>query len=289
MTRFFALLFVVSLASAQNDDGLRARRMYYQQGAVEQTQTPTTPTTPTTTATVTAKKTAPAKQQVKSDSQSTPAPRQTTSDPGQGPVPVISAALRLGLRYTILDVDPANKRKPEEVDPDSTMKNGQCFAVLLQPNRSGFLYVFNAGTSGQWTMLPASSGAQPGPIAATAYRQARVPQKDCYSIDPPSGNDRLYVVMTERAEDVKKLSEAIKSEYGNRKRQSDPKAPVLTASRSYSSQIDAFRGEMTSRDIRVQKVSTAQSPDDPPNSVFVVTNDARQNDRIVIEIVIKHD
>jgi hypothetical protein len=286
MTRFLLLLSALGLASAQTGDGLRARRMYYQQGADQQTAvvTPTTPTTPSV-----GKKTTPAKQQVRIDPQPNTSPGPGPLDPGPGPTPVVSAALRIGLRYTILDVDPANKRRPEEVDPDSAMRNGQCFAVLLQPNRGGYLYVFNAGTSGSWTLLPPSSGAQPGPIQASAYRPARVPQKDCYAIDPPSGNDKLFVVMTERAEDVKKLSESIRSDYGNRKHQANPNTPVLTASRAYTSQIDAFRGELQSRDIRIQKVSNPESSQDPPNSVFVVANDSRSNDRIVIEIVIKHN
>ena len=251
MTKKLVMLScAVALAAPQNDDGMRARRMYYQQGAEKPAAT--TPAPP-------AVKKQPSTKQVAKANPPTPVSTAHTTPDG---TPVISAALRLGLRYTILDVDPANKRKPEEVDPDTEMKNGQCFAVLLQPNRGGYLYVFNAGTSGQWTLLPPSDGAQPGPIQATAYRQARVPQKDCYAIDPPSGSDRLYIVLTERAEDVKKLSEAIHSQYGNRKRQANPSTPVLTASRSYGNQIDLFRSELTSRDIRIQKVSRSESGDE---------------------------
>ena len=58
----------------------------------------------------------------------------------------------LGLRYSLLLVDKTTgNAKP--VSSSQTFDEGECLSLEFQSNRSGYLYVFNLGSSGAWRPL----------------------------------------------------------------------------------------------------------------------------------------
>ena len=63
-----------------------------------------------------------------------------------------TGALNLGLRYTLLLVGKSGDGG-QPTDPERNFRKGDCVAVNLESNRSGYLYVLAKESSGDWTPL----------------------------------------------------------------------------------------------------------------------------------------
>lgn len=195
------------------------------------------------------------------------------------------SGLRMGIRYNLLDVDPKGTRAPVAVAADAMWKVGQCAAVRLEVNRGGFLYVLAQGSSGAWQPLIPSADAAGEPLAIQPYTPATIPREHCFEILPPAGKERLFIVVSERKEDMAELERAL--------RNSDKSGGAQTGSSGatiakLNEQVAKLRGELQGRDIKIQKISQPARTSEPPHSVFVVAADARQNDRMMVEIEIQH-
>lgn len=196
--------------------------------------------------------------------------RPSVSGPGTG--------TRLGIRYNLLDVDPKGTRAAVTVDPDAMWKVGQCAAVRLEANRGGYLYVLARGSSGVWQPLLPSPEAAGEPLHITPYSPTPIPRDHCFEILPPAGKERLFVIVSERREDLAELEKAI--------RQGDGSGALKQS--ALNGQVDRLRTELRGRDLKVQKIARAGSAQETPHSVFVVAADSRPNDRLVVEIEINH-
>jgi uncharacterized protein DUF4384 len=208
--------------------------------------------------------------------------------------PVVPVALHLGLRYNVLKVDPDAKAPTVEVDPKTVFKTGDCLAILLRPNRSGFMYVFNAGTTKPWdTLLPsAKMPNESNRIQAGASTQ--VPRDFCFKVGGAPGTDDLVVVLTEREEDQRSLDDSIR-----RSLQGGDKNLVSTPTTSPIGEVIIAMGGapngpregqgLASRDLEIQEVGRPQSSDERPNSVYVVKTAMEKSERMVIEIKIRHE
>ena len=185
-----------------------------------------------------------------------------------------AASAPFGIRYNLLDVDPSGRRPPAAVDPNFLWKAGQCAAVRLEANRGGYLYVLAQGSSGVWQPLLPSPQAAGEPHFLPPYTPASIPRDHCFEITPPAGKERLFVIVSEKKEDMADLEKAIRQPAGVAKPLHD--------------QVARLRGELKGRDLKIQKVAAAAPPQDKPNSVFVVAADSRPNDRLVVEIEIEH-
>jgi hypothetical protein len=155
------ILSMAAGAYAQNT-GLTARQLYLQPAADSSAQsapatpapaprkralTPTAPKPPSNTAETT----------VNPPSEPAAPPPPPAPAPVAAPAADVPPAMHLGLRYNVLKVDPES-RVSREVDPDMNFKAGDCLAIRFTPNRGGYMYVFNEGSSGAWqTMLPSAS------------------------------------------------------------------------------------------------------------------------------------
>src|SRR5258708_10605564 len=80
------------------------------------------------------------------------APRLPASENAGANSAVSRVSRHLGLRYNMLLIDPPTKQA-RAVDPDGKFKAGDCFAIELSPNRDGYLYISNLGSSGEWQPL----------------------------------------------------------------------------------------------------------------------------------------
>lgn len=187
---------------------------------------------------------------------------------------IVRPASPLGIRYHLVAVDPAGKQPATPVDSNFVWKTGQCAAVRLEANRGGYLYVLAQGSSGAWQPLLPSPQAPGEPHFLNPYSPASIPRDHCFEITPPAGKERLFIVVSERKEDMADLERAIGK-------------PQLVAG-ALDAQVDKLRGELRGRDLKVQKVARAASGKQPPHSVFVVAGDSRANDRLIVEIEISH-
>lgn len=271
-------LVVCAGLCAQGKSGLTARELFYGEEAtaakppVKQKPKPTPPRQP------------PAHDP----------PRPTLPDavagatPSGVPVIPVAAAKHLGLRYNVLQLVDREAKKREPVNPDKSFHAGDCVAIQLAPNRDGYLYVFNRGTTGAWQpLLP--SPEMPGERNRVLNgKPMMVPSEHCFEFDTNAGTERLLVVITEKEEDARRLSEAMRQSAGEP--QPGKERTMLAGGGKLVQELDLFRrGQMVGRDIKIAKVGASGDHDEPPNSVYAVRTSAGSNDRLVIEIALRHE
>lgn len=197
------------------------------------------------------------------------------------PGTAVPVALHLGLRYTLLLVDPETKRA-READPDGTFKEGDCFAVEFAPNRSGHLYVFNHGSAGEWQLLMPSPLMPEEADSVKASVPVRIPREYCFRLDNKPGTETLVVAVTERQEDVDKLH-AVLSTYP-----ATGGSPELVRTAAARGEIEAWQ-RMAGRDLMLEKVDQPGTPQERPHTVYAVMSSAAENGRLVVEIKIRHE
>ena len=135
-----------------------------------------------------------------------PPVRRTQPRPSAGGAtitPVSMAAVHLGLRYNLVLVDPDSGRT-QAAAPDRMFRTGECFALDIESNRSGFLYVLAKQSSGRWhPLLPSKEedmATENNTI--TAGTKVRIPLKHCFEIENPPGVETLFVVLSREPRDT---------------------------------------------------------------------------------------
>lgn len=126
--------------------------------------------------------------------------------------PVSMAAVHLGLRYNLVLVD-ANSGRAQSAASDRMFRTGECFALDIESNRTGFLYVLAKESSGSWhPLLPSNEedmATESNTI--TAGTKVRIPLKHCFEIKDPPGTETLFVVLSREPRDSFELYDKIKS------------------------------------------------------------------------------
>jgi hypothetical protein len=109
-----------------------------------------------------------------------------------------------------------------------------------------------------------------------------VPSEHCFEFDRNPGVEKLLVVLTERQEDQRSLGDAIRKTGGTE--------PQLLATTQLNQEIELLRdGQLIGRDIKIAKIGAPQAENEPPHSVYAVRASAAPNERLVIEIELRHD
>jgi hypothetical protein len=291
----FALSLAAALACRGQDNGsqLSARGFYHDptdedKPAPKPVRKPSVPAASRTP--VAATGTAPASTGTAPASTGTAAGPTRTADAVILPVSDTGAAVQhLGIRYNVLlqrDGSP-----DQTVDPDRVFNPGECLAFEFTPNRAGYLYIFYQGSSGNWhpiypsTLLPDESNEVKPRLVV------RVPANACLEVEEPAGQERVFVVLTRKPEDVNALTEAAKNGAGDSAPKVVPQAaphsesnqPVLMA-QVLDNDINRMQG-LQGRELRL-KVNQPQDPGEKANTVYVVS--PSPSDRIVTEIDIRH-
>lgn len=206
-------------------------------------------------------------------------------------------ALHLGLRYKLLLVG-ARGDPGQPVDPDRNFRKGDCVAIELEANRSGYLYVLSKQSSGDWVPLfptpelsDQTNRIDPGQIV-------RTPKHACFEIDDPPGTETLFVVLSRDPRDIYELSDSIKSP-GARPQPSSGQTQVAAAGR-INSAVDRIAEEYGTRDLPFTEVTrpaakpvrkTTAKPADKPeleHAVYVV-NGSKPASTLVTKIEILHN
>lgn len=209
------------------------------------------------------------------------------AQPANTPPPATpaAAAVHLGLRYNLVLVDP-NTRASREVDPDSVLPDGSCFALDIVSNRSGYLYVLAKQSSGEWQpLVPSPEMPDEGNILEPE-KKLRVPANYCFEVHEPAGAETLFVVLSRDPRDIYALYESIK-------RQSNPPAAprpeMLRAdARDVSNAVERMTETFGTRDIVIRKVDQPVTAQEPAHAVYVVNASDKPTSSVVTKIVVKH-
>lgn len=251
--RAFSLLLpllVFALQAAGDKDGLAARRLYYNDNSPEVvfkvktvSRKPPVAGAPATSQTLQRDK---IQQELRAA---------TTTG--------VKPAANLGVRYNVLKVDVVTGRKTE-VPPDTVFHEKECAKVRIQPNRGGFLYVFNEGSSGTWNALIPSPEAAADSNIVPPYGAIDIPDNYCFQMDQQAGIERLLIVVTDKPEDVLTLNEA----------------------RTNSGLLQAFN--LQRRDLKIVRVGNQPAAGESPYTTYQINGSATTSDSLVLKVELKH-
>lgn len=195
----------------------------------------------------------------------------------------------LGLRYSVLLVDKTNgNRKP--VSASQSFAEGECLGLEIQSNRSGYLYVFNLGSSGAWRpLLPTKEMPDEGNFVE-GLSPVRIPATHCFGITGPPGSERLFVVLSRNAQEVNDLNRTIRNEAGGKPENPSPHetgGTVLAMADNLNQAVQKL-ASLKGRDLEVEEVAVANKSTAPDPAVYVVHTSDTPADKVVTEIDIKH-
>ncbi len=199
----------------------------------------------------------------------------------------------LGVRYNVMKVNPVTGDMAA-VPVDTNFKKGECVSIRMSPNRGGFLYVFNQATSGKWQPLIPSEELADEPSTVRPYQVITIPSQNCFEMDDPPGEERLFVMITEKAEDIKNFDDMLQKLGKPAQPAGSPAAPprndaVVLAMNKLSDTIQGLQGQLASRDIKITKVAVPTSKMELPNTVYFANAAASTNDNLIMEIKLKHN
>jgi hypothetical protein len=223
-----------------------------------------------------------------------------SAQPGRAANPAAAlGALHLGLRYTLLLVtSPGDRGQP--ADPARNFRKGDCVAVDLEANRSGYLYVLAKQSSGDWIPLfptpelaDQSNRIDPGQVI-------RTPKQTCFEIDDPPGTETLFVVLSRNPRDIGELADSIKGP-GDTPRQS-PGPTQIAAAGKVNSAVEQIAQEFGTRDLPFTEVAKPAAPPapvqkaaakqvdkkEPEHAVYVVNGSSKPAFTLVTKVEIHH-
>lgn len=212
---------------------------------------------------------------------STPPPRTETP---------IKPAANLGLRYNVMLVNATNGTS-QAVDSERIFRSGECFALELESNRAGYLYVLVKESSGNWRpMFP--SALMPGESNVISPGvKARVPDKFCFEITDPPGVEQLYVVLSRNPDDLYRLHDAIQqsaTEPEPAPARAEPQPMLMASARVLNTEAARLSAYAGSRDLMIRKVEQPVDSRDRAHAVYVVNVSKDASSQIVTEIKIRH-
>jgi hypothetical protein len=218
-------------------------------------------------------------------------PVHKTAAPKPAPAPALGA-LHLGLRYTLLLVT-ARGERGQPVAPERNFRKGECVAIEMEANRSGYLYVLSKQSSGDWVPLfptpelsDQSNRIDPGEIV-------RTPKRSCFAVDDPPGIDTLFVVLSRDPRDIYELSESIQGPGAHP--QPSPAATEIASAGRINSAVDRLGQEYGTRDLPFRQVvnptpvaKPAAARTEPEHAVYVVNGAAKPAATLVTKVEIIH-
>jgi hypothetical protein len=194
---------------------------------------------------------------------------------GTTPPPAVKAgALHLGLRYNVVLI---KNKKAEQIPSDRALKEGDCFAIDLESNRAGYLYVLDRQSSGSWMPLLPSSQMPGQKNQLEPGKRLRIPSSYCFVVHNPPGTETLFVVLSRDPRDFYELFESVKS------KESQPKQAKVDAAVEHLE--EKFGG---SRDISIARTDEPTRNDEPKGAVYVVNTSDRPSSSLVTKIEVRH-
>jgi hypothetical protein len=203
-----------------------------------------------------------------------PAIRKAPATQAKAPAAAPKAATHLGVRYTLLLVKSRDGRG-EPVDPTHRFQKGDCVAVEIESNRSGYLYVLAKESGGDWTPLFPSPEAAVQDNKIDPGQTVRTPRQSCFEIEDPPGTETVFVVLSREPRDISQLADSIKA----------PAARVNSA-------VQQMATDFGTRDLPFQEVAKPATANaarkEPPHAVYVVNGSPKPQPTLVTKIELNH-
>lgn len=202
-------------------------------------------------------------------------------------IPVSTAAVHLGIRYNLVLVD-SESGAAQPAAPGRVFRAGECFAIEIESNRSGFLYVLDKQSSGGWHPLLPSTDADMATESnvITAGTKVRVPLRHCFEIQDPAGVETLFVVLSREPRDAFELYElnVPPTRQGTEKGQPTQIADASIEDRT----VSRMREQFGTRDIAIKRVSAPLAAAEPAESVYVVNSSSSPASNLAAQIEVHH-
>jgi hypothetical protein len=188
-----------------------------------------------------------------------------------------AGAVHLGFRYNLLVLNAA--KHYDRVPADRTLRAGDCFALEVQSNRSGYLYVLAKQSSGAWLPLLPSPEMPEENNVLDPGKKSRVPRDYCMEVRNPPGTETLFVVLSRDPRDFFELYEGIKSKAA---------AAGQNGASSLGAAVTHLNDRFGTRDVGIRKVEEPQNGEETRGSVYVVSTSDRPATSVVAQIQIRH-
>jgi hypothetical protein len=173
------------------------------------------------------------------------------------------------------------------VDVDRHYQTGDCFVVAVEPNYSGYLYIFARGSSGAWQpLIPLLTPGESHRVEA--HTLVQIPSEGCLELRPPSGVEHVFLVFGRDRQDFVQLNAAIK---GTAPTDAAVAAPYLAPPVdpvSLEKTVNTLYMGLNDRDIGVKKIDKGLLPEEPPHSVYAVNMSRLPKETIVAELRLRH-
>jgi hypothetical protein len=206
----------------------------------------------------------------------------------EAPAAPANGVVHLGFRYTVVLVNPDTNRS-QSVDPDRIFRKGECFALQVEANRSGYLYVLARQSSGSWkAMLPAPEMSTESNILDPG-RKIRVPADFCFEVSDPPGSEVLTVILSRDPHDIYQLNQGIhNSDAPSSEPRRQPAMMELASARLVNSEVERMARQYGTRDLLFHKIEKPQDPEEPPFSVYVVNSSDKPAAMVMTKVTIRH-
>lgn len=203
--------------------------------------------------------------------------------------PSKAGAVHLGLRYNVVLVDTSGRRQP--VSSNRVLEAGDCFAIDLRSNRSGYIYVFAKQSSGSWIPLLPSAEMPDENNVLDPGKTLQIPKSHCFEIQNPPGEETLFVVLSRNPRDFYELYEGFKTKSqgsGGPAGHTPSQHMQLAEASKLDAAVQHLDQRFGTRDIAITKVDTPQDSSEPDGSVYVVNTSDRPTSSIVTKIIVRH-
>jgi Domain of unknown function (DUF4384) len=106
----------------------------------------------------------------------------------------------LGLRYALLKAGEGGKLS--EVSPETTFHSGDKVKISLMANQTGYIYIIQQGSSGNWRPLFPAQGDLPESNRVEAGHVYQVPSENSgksFQFNQQTGEERLFILLSRQA------------------------------------------------------------------------------------------
>ena len=196
------------------------------------------------------------------------------------------AVVHLGLRYNLVLVPATGKAEP--VSSDRVFRPGDCLAVDIQANRSGYIYVLAKQSSGSWTPLLPSPEMPGETMTLDPGKKIRVPKNYCFEVHNPPGTETLFVVLSRDPKDFYELYESIKAKPEQARASKRTEQAETASPAAVSSAVEHMNEKFATRDLSVRKIEEPIRSDETRGSVYVVNTSDKPSSSLVTQILIRH-
>ena len=184
----------------------------------------------------------------------------------------------LGLKYAVVKV-----ADQTEVPAGTLFHTGDHIQLRVEANASGYLYIVNRGTSGDWKVLFPAATIDGGRNSVAGFRPVTLPsEKDQITFRNPPGVERLFIVLSRQpVSDLDRLIYSLKG---------DPATLVAQAAIDDPT-IAGLRLSVRPRDLIVEPVTPGSSADATgrqESATYVLSAPGSADSRLIADVQLKH-